>query len=120
MANILLADDDRSTLDLVRRALELDGHRVTTADDGLEALACLENAGPFDLLLTDVEMPGLDGVSLARRALTVAPGTRIILMSAFADVADTADSLGDPTARGLAKPFTIERIRSEVRAILGA
>jgi two-component system, cell cycle response regulator CpdR len=62
MAHILLADDDAAARDLVKRALELDGHSVQMAGDGAEAIAAFDAsvARPFDLIITDVEMPGTD------------------------------------------------------------
>ena len=71
MARILLADDDTATRDLVRRALEADGHSVHVTQDGSEALEAVEGSGAqkFDVLVSDVEMPLLDGVALAQRAL---------------------------------------------------
>jgi len=117
MARILLADDDKGALDLVRRALELDGHNVTTADDGSEAQSVV-NAGGFDLLVTDVQMPGLDGISLAKAAVARHPGMRVVLMSAYADGLDLAAPLVARGARVVVKPFAIERIRAEVRAAL--
>ena len=120
MARILLADDDKGTLDLVRRALELDGHTVTTCDDGTDALAQLKSASIFDVLVSDVQMPGLDGVTLAGEALALHPGIRLVLMSAYAEVLDTARGLGAGSIRLLTKPFPIERVRAEVRAALGA
>ena len=117
MARILLADDDKGSLDLVRRALELEGHTVVTAEDGSEALALVEPGG-FDLLVTDVQMPGLDGIEPARRALARFPAIRLVLMSAYPDGLDMASALASKGARLVTKPFTIDRIRAEVRAAL--
>lgn len=117
MPRILLADDDKGSLDLVRRALELEGHVVVTADDGLEALA-LSEAGGFDLLVADVQMPGLDGIALARRILDLWPAMRIVLMSAYPDGLEQARPLSGRGTRLVTKPFTIDRIRAEVRAAL--
>jgi CheY-like chemotaxis protein len=115
MARILLADDDKGARDLVRRALELDGHTVVTADDGSEALS-LFKSGKFDLLVTDVQMPGLDGIALAKEAMARDAALRVAVMSAYADKLDPA--LAKRGARLLMKPTTIERIRAEVRAAL--
>jgi len=117
MARILLADDDKGSLDLVRRALELEGHKVVTADDGAEAQAILQSGG-FDLLVTDIQMPGLDGISLAKDAVARHPGIRVVLMSAYSDGLDSAKPLVAKGARVLVKPFAIDRIRAEVRAAL--
>lgn len=120
MARILLADDDAATLELVRRALELDGHAVTTADDGTDAQARIDASAAFDVIVTDIQMPGLDGISLARAALAGNPRLRIVLMSAHADVLERARSLDPVAVRLLAKPFTIDGVRQEVRAALAA
>ena len=118
MARILLADDDQGSLDLVRRALEMDGHAVVTASDGLEALARLGSDGPFDVLVADVHMPGLTGIELAAKALASLPHLRLVLISAFPDVLEQARLLRAPAMRVAAKPFSIEKIRAEVRAVL--
>jgi two-component system, cell cycle response regulator CpdR len=120
MARILLADDDRGSLDFVCRALEMDGHTVVATQDGNDALEKLKSDGDFNILVTDVHMPGLDGITLAQKALVIAPAIRLVLMSGFADVLDQARDLEARGARLLAKPFPIDRIRAEVRTALGA
>lgn len=118
MARILLADDDKGARDLVRRALETEGHTVVMAEDGSEAFAALL-AGSFEVLVADVQMPGLDGITLAGKALAARPGIRLVLMSGYADVLERARGLEAHGARLLVKPFSIESIRSEVKAVLG-
>lgn len=118
MARILLADDDQGSLDMVRRALEMDGHSVVTAEDGNEALAKLGTGADFDVLVTDVQMPGLDGISLAGKAIKVAPTLRLVMMSGYPDILDQARGLGAKKLRLIAKPFTIDKIRAEVKAAL--
>lgn len=119
MARIILADDDKGTRDLVRRALEMDGHSVVMAEDGNEALGLLSPGG-FELLVADVQMPGLDGIELARQAVARFPAMRLVLMSGYPDVLEKARSLeSNHGARLVTKPFAIERIRAEVRAALG-
>jgi CheY-like chemotaxis protein len=120
MARILLADDDAATRDLVRRALEADGHSVHVTQDGSEALECVEGAGAqkFDVLVTDVEMPLLDGIALAQRALKQ-PALRVLLMSGFADQLDRASSLKSTQVAVISKPFTLEDMRGSVRKLLG-
>ena len=67
MARILLAEDDAATRDMVQRALAMDGHEVVVTQDGAEALEKLQAApGRFDLLISDVQMPGVDGVGAGR------------------------------------------------------
>jgi CheY-like chemotaxis protein len=117
MATILVVDDDASMRSMVVRALTSDGHSVTEAGDGEAALEALVKTPGIQLLLTDVQMPGMDGLTLAERASSASPGLRVVVISALAPDAVRAGKLG-PTARWVAKPFTLEQIRSEVRAVL--
>lgn len=120
MARILLADDEAGTRDLVKRALAADGHSVVAAQDGQEALEHLmAKPGSFDLLISDVEMPLLDGIALAIQARSVVPGLRVLLMSGFAHGQDKVASMPAPTPRLVTKPFSLEKIRAEVKAALG-
>jgi two-component system cell cycle response regulator CpdR len=116
MAEILIADDEAATRDLMRRALEGDGHRVSVVADGSEALERLASGG-IDLLITDVQMPGLDGIKLAAKALAMHPGLRILLMSGYAEQLERGAALGGKVGT-LGKPFTLEKARAEVRAAL--
>jgi CheY-like chemotaxis protein len=118
MARILLADDDAATRDLVKRALAVDGHLVTSTPDGAEALERLQEPGAFDLLISDVQMPAVDGIALAERALAAQPKLRVILISGFADELDRAKHLKSKVARVVAKPITLEGIRVAVKAAL--
>jgi CheY-like chemotaxis protein len=119
MARILLADDDAATRDLVQRALAMDGHAVTLTQDGAEALEKLQHApGSIDLLISDVQMPGLDGIALAEQALAAQATLRVILMSGFADELGRAEHLKGKVARVLSKPVTLEQIRTAVKAAL--
>ncbi|MGZ5914238.1 MAG: response regulator [Hyphomicrobium sp.] len=119
MARILLADDDAATRDLVKRALEGDGHTVQVTQDGSEALDRVKAAQPFDLLVSDVEMPLLDGVKLAERASALQPGLRILLMSGFAEQLERAKTLKGPHVAVISKPFTLDQVRATVRKLLG-
>lgn len=120
MARILLADDDAATRDLVQRALALDGHNVIVTQDGADALEALQAApaGSIDLLISDVQMPGLDGVALVEKGIAVAPKLRVVLMSGFAGELGRADHLRSAISRIITKPFTLEQIRSAVKAAL--
>jgi CheY-like chemotaxis protein len=119
VAKVILADDDAHTRDLVRRALEAEGHDVTVTEDGTEALEILTAApGAFDIIVSDVHMPGLDGITLARRAIEVAPGLKLLLMSGFAEELERAQSLSSPNLNVIMKPFTLEQVRAAVRGIL--
>jgi two-component system cell cycle response regulator CpdR len=119
MARILLADDDAAARDLVQRALASDGHSVTCTQDGVEALEQLQSASvQFDVLIADVQMPGIDGIALAEKSLNLQPKLRVILISGYADELDRAEHLKGKVARVAAKPVTLEGIRAAVRAAL--
>lgn len=118
MAHILLADDDQATRDLVKRALVSDGHTVDLTQDGAEALATLAAQDGFDVLVSDVHMPGLDGIALARRAIESRPGLKLLLMSGFAEELERAQALASPNLGVIMKPFTLEQVRAAVRALL--
>lgn len=118
MARILLADDDAATRELVKRALEADGHSVLVTQDGSEALDSVEAGGKFDIVVSDVEMPLLDGIALAERALRQ-PGMRVLLMSGFPEQLDRARALKSPQVAVISKPFSLEDVRASVRRLLG-
>lgn len=120
MVRILLADDDQATRDLVKRALESDGHTVDLTQDGTEALETLSSDGAaFDVLVSDVHMPGLDGISLARRAVETLPDLKLLLMSGFAEELERAQGIKSSNLAVIMKPFTLEQIRAAVRALIG-
>jgi len=118
MGRILLADDDPATRNVVRRALEADGHSVLVTQDGSEALEQIKEGGRFDLLVSDVEMPLLDGIALAEHAFPLQPGLRVLLMSGFADQLDRAKELSGPHVAVISKPFTLDQVRESVRKLL--
>ena len=94
MARILIAEDEESVRSLVARALTLDGHEVTTANDGAAALDVLtQHRHAFELLLTDIRMPVMDGIALALAAARDHPGLAILLMTGYADQRERASGL---------------------------
>jgi two-component system cell cycle response regulator CpdR len=112
---ILLTEDDDSVRCFVSRALELDGHKVETACDGVEALDRLtENDGAYDLLVSDVKMPLMDGIALAHETASQWPGLPILLMTGFADQRERADDLSQVIRDVVTKPFTLQQIREAV------
>ena len=112
---ILLTEDDDSVRAFVSRALELDGHVVETACHGVEALDRLTAAdGRFDLLVTDVKMPLMDGIALAHETANNWPGMPILLMTGFADQRERAQDLADVIRDVVTKPFTLQQIREAV------
>jgi CheY-like chemotaxis protein len=112
---ILLTEDDDSVRAFVSRALELDGHDVETACHGVEAMDRLtEERGGYDLLVTDVKMPIMDGIALAHEASGQWPDLPILLMTGFADQRERAQDLADIIRDVLTKPFTLQQIREAV------
>ena len=121
MARILLADDDQATRDLVKRALVADGHSVEVTQDGSEAIEQLTSgaARGAELLISDVQMPSLDGISLAEKAIAFDPSLRLILMSGFPEQLERARRLRAAKLGTITKPFSLEQIRALVKSILG-
>ena len=119
MARILLAEDDVAVCDFVRRALEMDGHDVVPVHDGGEALERLMSPlEEFDLLLSDIRMPVVDGVALALQVGRDKPELPILLMTGYAEHRDRAYGL-ESLIRGIVqKPFTLAQIREEVKSVL--
>lgn len=109
MARVLVAEDERAVREFVRRALENRGHRVTLVEDGLEALGALGEAD-YDLLLTDIVMPGMDGIALALKVARERPDLRILLMSGYAAERQRAYNLDELIHRVIPKPFTLREI----------
>jgi CheY-like chemotaxis protein len=116
MARILIAEDEEGLRSLVARALMLDGHDVITANDGAEALELIvRTQGAFDLLLTDIRMPVMDGIALALATARDHPQVGILLMTGYADQRERASGLDVIT-----KPFSLATIRSAVNDALAA
>jgi DNA-binding response OmpR family regulator len=117
MARILVADDEEPVRAMARRALEEAGFAVDVAPDGLEALEALK-AGTYDLLITDIMMPGLDGIELALLAARERPGLPVILMSGLPAQRARAHNLDALVREVLAKPFSLSEIRDAARRAL--
>jgi two-component system, cell cycle response regulator CpdR len=119
MAKILVAEDDETVRDLVARALNEEGHELTVAGDGFSALAALNRKNShYDLLLTDVKMPVMDGIALALAAGRDHPDVAIMLMTAFADQRERAHGLDALVHDVIAKPFSVDQIKGAVREAL--
>lgn len=119
MAKILLTEDDEAVRSFVGRALEISGHQVITAEDGEEGYDCLiAHQGQFDLLLTDIKMPFMDGIELSRTAAAQFPDLKILMMTGFADQKERAGDLEDIVIDVVPKPFTLTQIRSAVDAAI--
>ena len=101
----------------LERALERVGHEVTSVADGFEALPHIANTR-YDLLLTDIVMPGMDGLELARRASIEMPGIQVIFITGFAAVALNNNAPRHPNARVLSKPFHLRSLVDEIDRVL--
>ena len=121
MPRVLIADDEESMRSLVARAIAMDGHEIVTAGDGAEALDILTREdGAFDLVLTDIQMPVMDGIALALSATRDFPRLTILLMTGFADQRERASNLDAIAHDVITKPFSVADIRTAVADALAA
>src|ERR1700709_1943650 len=121
MAPVLIADDEDSMRSLVARAIAMDGHDTVTAEGGAEPLDILaREKGAFDLLLTDIQMPVMDGIALALAAARDFPSLTFLLMTGFADQRERASGLNAIVHDVVTKPFSVADIRTAVADALAA
>jgi two-component system, cell cycle response regulator CpdR len=121
MARILIAEDEETLRALCARGLTMEGHEVKTACDGGEALDMLTSEqGKFDLLLTDVRMPMMDGIALALATARDFPKLTILMMTGYADQRERAHNLEALIHDVIAKPFTLATLRDAVNGALAA
>jgi two-component system, cell cycle response regulator CpdR len=122
MARVLIAEDEEPLRSLCARALAMDGHEVSTASDGGEALDIIAREAredvSFDLLLTDIRMPVVDGIALALAAARDYPALTILLMTGYADQRERAHGLDAIIHDVINKPFSIATLRGAVTEAL--
>ena len=116
---ILLAEDDNDMRRFLARALEGAGYAVASFDNGKSAYERLCEE-PFSLLLTDIVMPEMDGIELARRATELDPDLKVMFITGFAAVALNPDSKAPRDAKVLSKPFHLRDLVNEVEKLLAA
>ena len=116
MATVLIADDDRKIIDMLRRTLAYEGYHVVTASDGLEALSQAQSQRP-DVVILDWLMPGLDGIEVARRIRQADP-TPILMLTARDAIDDRVQGLDSGADDYLVKPFASAELLARVRALL--
>lgn len=119
MARIILAEDDDSLRAFLVTSLARAGHDVVGYGDGDAAWEALQ-FGSFDLLLTDIVMPGLDGIELARRAAEADPAMKIVFITGFAAVALSPQSQAPKDAKVLSKPFHLKDLVVEIERVIAA
>ena len=121
MSRILLAEDDDSLRGFLARALERAGHAIDTAADGEEGLGRIVEAnGGYDLVVSDIRMPAMDGIELAHRAADLHPSMKILLMTGYAEQRERADNLAAVIVDVVSKPFSLPEIRAAVTRALAA
>ena len=115
MARILLAEDDENVREFVARALHHAGHEVVEAADGGIALEVIaDEGGRFDLLLSDIKMPVMDGIALALDVAAAHPDLTIVLMTGFADQRERAHGLDALIYDVIPKPFTLAALMEKI------
>jgi len=121
MARVLIAEDEEPLRVLTARAISDIGHEVVTAVDGADALDIVtRESGQFDLLLTDIRMPLMDGIALALSVARDYPRITILLMTAYADQRERASNLDALIHDVVLKPFTLAEIKAAVADALAA
>ena len=119
MHKILLAEDDNDMRRFLVKALENAGFQVSPHDNGMSAYQRLREE-PFEMLLTDIVMPEMDGIELARRATDLDPDIKVMFITGFAAVALNPDSKAPKEAKVLSKPFHLRDLVNEVEKLLAA
>jgi two-component system NtrC family sensor kinase len=119
---VLVVDDQTAVRELVAAVLAADGHAVETARDGVDALRLLDAATPYDLIVSDLKMPGLDGPSLYLELTRRWPDTRPLLLfiSGFGESPEYTGFLQGTRVQMLLKPFAVDDLSRAVQGLLGA
>ena len=118
-SKILLAEDDHDMRRFLSKALQAAGFNVASFDNGKSAYQRLREE-PFELLLTDIVMPEMDGIELARKATELDPDIKVMFITGFAAVALNPDNNAPRQAKVLSKPFHLKELVNEVQRLLAA
>ncbi|RWE58754.1 response regulator [Mesorhizobium sp.] len=119
MAKLLIVEDDESVRTLAARALERAGHMIDIAADGAQGLALIRAArGGYDLVVSDIRMPEMDGIQMAKAAAALFPAMKILLMTGYADQRERAEELNGVIVDVVQKPFTLAEVRARVEQAL--
>jgi DNA-binding NtrC family response regulator len=117
MARILIIDDDKAVRRSVRRILEKAGHELDEAEDGFAGMA-LHATRPFDLIITDLRMPGFDGIAVITSLRRIDPAVKIILISGGGDHTTTTQVADLGLVWVQAKPFSVQQLQNLVQTVL--
>ncbi|MBX3597456.1 MAG: response regulator [Rhizobiaceae bacterium] len=121
MAKILIVEDDESVRAMTSRALKNIGHAIEEAADGVQGLECIHACGAdYDLVVSDIRMPEMDGIEMAKEAARAYPGLKIMLVTGYADQRERADELNGIIQDVMQKPFALADFRSRVSRLLAA
>ncbi len=115
--HLLVVDDEAIVVSLIRDTLEDEGFRVHTASDGLAALEMIKDR-PFDLIITDIRMPGMDGIALVKETHQLQPDLAVIFITGYADLHSAKDAIQQGAYDYIMKPFELTEIRSAVHKAL--
>jgi two-component system cell cycle sensor histidine kinase/response regulator CckA len=115
---VLLVEDEAAVRELVERILRRAGFEVASAPDALVAIRTAADAGPFDLLVSDVVMPGMNGLELARELRATRPELRVLLISGYTE--EAVGRVGPDGLDLLSKPFTADELLDRIRQVLQA
>jgi len=116
-ASILVVDDEPAIQDILTWALSAEGYRVTTAGNGEEALARVERE-EFDVIVTDIVMPGIDGLEVLERSRVLSPRAAVIVMTAYAALETAIAALRRGASDYLEKPFSVDLLKERVQRLL--
>ena len=114
-ANVMVVDDEAVARVSLAEILRLEGYQVATAASGEEALSLLSKSGPFDLMVLDLKMPGMDGLEVTETVQRRSPGTVIILLTAFATLETAVQAIRKGAHDYLLKPCPIPEVLESVR-----
>jgi excisionase family DNA binding protein len=115
---VLVVDDEEAVRDLIAKTLTMADYEVNTAPDGQAALDALKDAD-FDLLITDLRMPGMDGLTVIRQARRLSPSLPIIIITGYSTEASAIEAINLGVCGYLTKPFRLPRILSVAARALG-
>jgi DNA-binding NtrC family response regulator len=119
MVKILVVEDDEAVRTLAARALQRAGYIVDLAADGAVGLEAIHAArGRYDLVISDVRMPSMNGIDMTRKAVAAYPGLRVMLMTGYCDQRDTDAELRDIVCDVMQKPFSLADIRERVASLM--